>query len=242
MATGAFGRTGGADDAAADRRTAVVARLSGAHWLLQLVLLTWTRDAECARTVSGAIADARARTFTWGRPSLPARFTVDDYAYAVLRRSLAGEIRPASGDHARTLATAQQDTLRAILSRGSRTWSRRAWSPSIPTAAPIDSRPLRADWKRCGCDCIFTAVRSGPRFACSSTSYSTKGGWTTSSERSTARERARLTGQFGRGRWKKLKGRATVRLQSGDTCRVELHWYEAHGIGRRKFKIKRFLA
>ena len=55
------------------------------------------------------------------------------------------------------------------------------------------------------------------------------------------RERARLTWQFGRGRWKKLKGRAAVRLQSGDTCRVELHWYEAHGIGRRKFKIKRFL-
>ena len=55
------------------------------------------------------------------------------------------------------------------------------------------------------------------------------------------RERARLTARFGRGRWKKLKGRTTVRLQSGDTCRVELHWYEAHGIGRRKFKIKRFL-
>ncbi len=55
------------------------------------------------------------------------------------------------------------------------------------------------------------------------------------------RERARLTGQFGRGRWRKLKGKATVRLSAGATCRVELHWYEAHGIGRRKFKIKRFL-
>jgi len=55
------------------------------------------------------------------------------------------------------------------------------------------------------------------------------------------RDRARLTAQFGRGKWKKLKGRATVCLSSGDTCRVELHWYEAHGIGRRKFKIKRFL-
>ena len=55
------------------------------------------------------------------------------------------------------------------------------------------------------------------------------------------RERARLTAQFGRGRWRKLKGRARVRLRSGNICRVELHWYEAHGIGRRKMKIKRFL-
>jgi hypothetical protein len=55
------------------------------------------------------------------------------------------------------------------------------------------------------------------------------------------RERARLTAQFGRGRWRKLKGKARVRLRNGVICRVELHWYEAHGIGRRKFKIKRFL-
>jgi hypothetical protein len=55
------------------------------------------------------------------------------------------------------------------------------------------------------------------------------------------RERARLAAQFGRGRWRKLKGKARVRLLSGVICRVELHWYEAHGIGRRKFKIKRFL-
>lgn len=84
--------------------------------LLQFVLLTWSRDAESARAVTEAVASARARTFIWGRPSLPARFTVDDYAYAVLRRSLAGEIRPESGDHARTLATAQRDSLRAIYS------------------------------------------------------------------------------------------------------------------------------
>ena len=82
--------------------------------LLQCVLLTWSRDAAAAHAVSEAIARARARTFVWGRPSLPARFTVDDYAYAVLRRSLAGEIRPESGDHARTLVTAQRDSLRAI--------------------------------------------------------------------------------------------------------------------------------
>ena len=52
---------------------------------------------------------------------------------------------------------------------------------------------------------------------------------------------ARLRKQFGRGRWRKLKGVATVRLVSGRICRAELHWYEAHGIGWRKFKIKRFL-
>ena len=55
------------------------------------------------------------------------------------------------------------------------------------------------------------------------------------------RERARLTAQFGRGRWRKLKGAATVRLSDGWTGRAEVHWYEAHGVGRRKIKIKRFL-
>ena len=55
------------------------------------------------------------------------------------------------------------------------------------------------------------------------------------------RERTRLSAQFGKGRWRKLKGKAMVRLVSGDLCRAELHWYEAHGIGRRKLKIKRFL-
>jgi hypothetical protein len=82
--------------------------------LLQFVLLTWSRDAQAAAAIHEAVASARARTFIWGRPSLPARFTVDDYAYAVLKRSLAGEIRPESGDHARTLVAAQQETLRAI--------------------------------------------------------------------------------------------------------------------------------
>jgi hypothetical protein len=55
------------------------------------------------------------------------------------------------------------------------------------------------------------------------------------------RERNRLIAQFGRGRWRKLKGVATIRLRDGWTGRAEIHWYEAHGIGRRKMKIKRFL-
>ena len=58
---------------------------------------------------------------------------------------------------------------------------------------------------------------------------------------SSIREIARLRKQFGIGRWRKLKGVAIVRLVSGRTRRVELHWYEAHGIGKRKVKIKRYL-
>ena len=55
------------------------------------------------------------------------------------------------------------------------------------------------------------------------------------------RVRARLNAEFGRGRWRKLKGNAIVRLRSGEVCRAELHWYEAHGIGRRELRFKRFL-
>lgn len=55
------------------------------------------------------------------------------------------------------------------------------------------------------------------------------------------REIVRLREQFGKGRWRKLKGVATVRLKNGRIRKVELHWYEAHGIGKRKLKIKRYL-
>ena len=55
------------------------------------------------------------------------------------------------------------------------------------------------------------------------------------------RERRRLTQEYGRGRWRKLKGEATVRLSGGVICRAELHWYEAHGVGRRKMKVKLLL-
>jgi len=47
--------------------------------------------------------------------------------------------------------------------------------------------------------------------------------------------------QFGPGRWRKLKGIATVRLFDGTIRKAEIHWYEAHGVGKRKFKIKSFL-
>ena len=55
------------------------------------------------------------------------------------------------------------------------------------------------------------------------------------------REIARLRKAFGKGRWRKLKGTATVRFEDGTIHRVELHWYEATGIGRHEFKIKRYL-
>jgi len=51
----------------------------------------------------------------------------------------------------------------------------------------------------------------------------------------------RLRRQFGPGRWRKLKGIATVKTRRGKLRRAELHWYEAHGIGRKKMKVKRFL-
>mgnify|MGYP003521280568 CR=1 FL=1 len=55
------------------------------------------------------------------------------------------------------------------------------------------------------------------------------------------RELARLRKRYGRGRWRKRKGVARVRLSDGEVVAVELHWYEATGIGKREFKIKRFL-
>lgn len=55
------------------------------------------------------------------------------------------------------------------------------------------------------------------------------------------RENADLKARYGGRRWRKLKGIGTVRLASGSVRKAELHWYEAHGIGKRKMKIKRLL-
>jgi len=46
---------------------------------------------------------------------------------------------------------------------------------------------------------------------------------------------------YGRGRWRKMKGIAIVELADGTICEAEIHWYEAHGIGRKDFKIKRVI-
>ena len=50
-----------------------------------------------------------------------------------------------------------------------------------------------------------------------------------------------LRERYGAGRWRKLKGVASVRLFDGSVRVAELHWFEAHGIGKRKMRIKRFL-
>ena len=55
------------------------------------------------------------------------------------------------------------------------------------------------------------------------------------------RELARLRKMYGKGRWRKLKGVAHVRLRSGRIRLAELHWYEAHGIGRKEMKRKLYL-
>lgn len=53
------------------------------------------------------------------------------------------------------------------------------------------------------------------------------------------RDRRRLNRVYGRAKWRKMKGVATVRLADGTICEAELHWYEAHGIGKRELKLKK---
>ena len=52
------------------------------------------------------------------------------------------------------------------------------------------------------------------------------------------RELRRLRRRYGKGRWRKRTGMASVRLLDGTLHQAEIHWYEAHGIGRREVKIK----
>jgi CRISPR/Cas system CSM-associated protein Csm3 (group 7 of RAMP superfamily) len=55
------------------------------------------------------------------------------------------------------------------------------------------------------------------------------------------RIRLSLIKRFGFGNWLKRKGFGDVKLQDGAIVRAELHWYEAHGIGKRDMKIKRYM-
>ena len=52
---------------------------------------------------------------------------------------------------------------------------------------------------------------------------------------------ARLIRLYGRGNWRKLKGLATVQFGDGTITEAEVHWFEAHGIGKRRMKIKRLV-
>ena len=55
------------------------------------------------------------------------------------------------------------------------------------------------------------------------------------------RDLARLQRSYGKGRWREMKGSARIRLRNGDVRIVEIHWYEAHGIGKKEMKIKRLI-
>ena len=55
------------------------------------------------------------------------------------------------------------------------------------------------------------------------------------------RELKRLQKLYGRGKWRKRKGIARVKLATGEICKAEIHWYEATGVGKFQFKIKQFL-
>jgi hypothetical protein len=63
----------------------------------------------------------------------------------------------------------------------------------------------------------------------------------TFSRGSAIRELSRLRKNYGLGNWRKRKGFTTVRLSDGTLRDAEIHWYEANGIGKREFKIKRYL-
>ena len=58
---------------------------------------------------------------------------------------------------------------------------------------------------------------------------------------SSIRELKRLQRAYGEGQWRKLKGTARVRFPKGRMYTAESHWYEAHGIGKKEFKIKRIM-
>jgi len=55
------------------------------------------------------------------------------------------------------------------------------------------------------------------------------------------RERKRLWRAYGRAVWRKMKGNGRIKLKDGTIHKAELHWYEAHGLGKKEFKIKRLL-
>ena len=60
----------------------------------------------------------------------------------------------------------------------------------------------------------------------------------TIAEGGSIRVRHLLVKKYGKGRWKKKKGTATVKLRDGSLRLAEVHWYEAHGLGKRDVKIK----
>lgn len=79
--------------------------------LMQHVVVAWSRDAAAREIAVQGIVNARRTTFQWGRPFLPAMFSVEEFCTALLSQSLQGEIRPEQTDHAANLVAAQRETL-----------------------------------------------------------------------------------------------------------------------------------
>ena len=56
------------------------------------------------------------------------------------------------------------------------------------------------------------------------------------------RELPRLQKAYGKARWRKRKGIARIKVQDDSVHTAEVHWYEAHGIGRKEYKVKRIIS
>jgi hypothetical protein len=82
--------------------------------LFQQIQLVWVRDDDSRLAVTDALLKARARTFDWIHPKLPAQFTTDSYCHALLATSFAAEIRPEGDDRLGVLLDAQRDTLTRV--------------------------------------------------------------------------------------------------------------------------------
>lgn len=102
-----------------------------------------------------------------------------------------------------------------------RSLSAEFWYETLLAAAPSSRVPSPSD----------------PRFQIISAIESS----VTIAECSSIHDLADLENRFGKGSWLKRKGQAIIRLEDGTIRRAELHWYEAHGIGRRWIKVKRYL-
>ncbi|MDQ3698250.1 MAG: hypothetical protein M3373_09520 [Gemmatimonadota bacterium] len=79
--------------------------------LFQQTQLAWVRDSDSRAATIDALVSARAETFRWGRPYLPARFDVELYCRTLLEASFAAEIRPEGNERVSQLLAAQRDTL-----------------------------------------------------------------------------------------------------------------------------------
>ncbi len=79
--------------------------------LFQYVQLVWTRDPEARAAVADTIIEARARSFDWGRPSLPPTFDAEEYFRILLERSFSAEIRPERGGRIEALLGAQREVV-----------------------------------------------------------------------------------------------------------------------------------